>query len=393
MSEEMYNFDFDSEETQLEIIDKELFEDLLVWGTDWTMGTIFNLIKKEKIDLSPKMQRRDVWDAQKKSKLIESILLNIPVPQIILAEKSENKGQYMVIDGKQRLLSITQFLNSLVENKIENFKELELKKLEVLSFLNNLNAEKIRSEEGLSGYIDIFENQTIRTIIIKNWKDESVLFTVFNRLNTGTEPLSAQELRMTLYPGPFMHFVNAIELDEIQQIYGFKGLDSRMRDVELIIRYYSFKFFLHEYNGKLRKFFDLACRQLNQIWENEEELIKKELENLQKAINLVFEIFGKENTFKKYIKGNYSRQFNKVAYDLLTYFLSNEELQKVLKEEKNKILFRENYEKLFKDRKIAADFESHTTDLEKVYYRFTKFAGLLKTQFSIDFNLNFKERE
>ncbi|MGG0418596.1 DUF262 domain-containing protein [Priestia aryabhattai] len=392
MREERYNFDFDSEETQLEIIDKALFEDLLVWGTDWTMGTIFNLIKKEKIDLSPKMQRRDVWDAQKKSKLIESILLNIPVPQIILAEKSENKGQYMVIDGKQRLLSITQFLNSLAENKTENFKELELKKLEVLSSLNDLNAEKIRSEETLSDYIDIFENQTIRTIIIKNWKDESVLFTVFNRLNTGTEPLSAQELRMTLYPGPFMHYVNAIELDEIQQIYGFEGLDSRMRDVELIIRYYSFKFFLHEYNGKLRKFFDLACRQLNQLWEVEEGLIKKELENLQKAINLVFEIF-EDNSFKKYIRGSYSRQFNKVAYDLLTYFLSNEKLQKVLEDEDNKTIFRQKYEELFKDAKIAADFESHTTDLEKVKYRFTKFAELLTFQFSIDFDLNFKERE
>jgi len=392
MDQEIYAFD--SEETQLEYINKELFEDLLVWSTDWTIGTIFNLIKKEKIDLSPKMQRRDVWDASKKSKLIESILLNIPIPQIILAEKSENKGQYLIIDGKQRLLSITQFLNTLDHNKDNgpSFKDLKLKDLEVLSNLNNLTAKEIFLKEDLSGYIDIFENQTLRTIIIKNWKDESVLFTVFNRLNTGTEPLSAQELRMTLYPGPFMDFVNYSELEELQQILGTTGLDSRMRDVELIIRYYAFKFFLHEYDGKLRKFFDLTSKQLNKLWETKQQVIITELENLQNSIKLVFEIFG-DNAFKKYLKNGYSRQFNKVAFDLLTWFLSNKELQEILNDENKKILFRETYESLFEDRKVAADFESHTTDYEKVRYRFNKFASLLEEKFSLSFNLNFKESE
>jgi len=63
------------------------------------------------------MQRRDVWSNQKKSNLIESILLNIPIPQIILAEKKDAKGQYMVIDGNQRLLSITQFLAPISSNQ------------------------------------------------------------------------------------------------------------------------------------------------------------------------------------------------------------------------------------------------------------------------------------
>ena len=390
MDPEIYAFD--SEETQLEIIDKDLFEDLLVWSTDWTIGTIFNLIKKEKIDLSPKMQRRDVWNEQKKSKLIESILLNIPVPQIILAEKSENKGQYLVIDGKQRLLSITQFLNSLEEDKKLDFTELKLKNLEVLPCLNQLTAHDINLKEALAGYIDIFENQTMRTIIIKNWKDESVLFTVFNRLNTGTEPLSAQELRMTLYPGPFMDFVNNSELEELQRVLGIKALDSRMKDVELIIRYYAFKFFIHEYDGKLRKFFDLTSKQLNKLWETEQQKISSELQNLQKSIKLVFDIFG-DNAFRKYLKEGYSRQFNKVVFDLLTYFLSDKQMQEILKDEGSRSLFRETYESLFEDDKIAADFESHTTDYEKVAYRFKKFASLLEGKFSISFKLNFKESE
>ncbi|MDV6367443.1 DUF262 domain-containing protein [Bacillus cereus] len=390
MDREIYAFD--SEETQLEIINKDLFEDLLVWSTDWTIGTIFNLIKKEKIDLSPKMQRRDVWNAPKKSKLIESILLNVPIPQIILAEKSGNKGQYMVIDGKQRLLSITQFLNSLDDNKDPNFTELKLKNLEVLWNLNNLTAQDIMLKEDLADYIDIFENQTMRTIIIKNWKDESVLFTVFNRLNTGTEPLSAQELRMTLNPGPFMDFVNNSELGELQQILGITGLDPRMKDVELIIRYYAFRFFLHEYDGKLRKFFDLTSKTLNELWEAQQKELSSELKNLQTAINLVFEIFD-EDAFRKYVDGSYSRQFNKVTFDLLTYFLADERMQDILKNEGSKKLFRETYESFFEDPKIAADFESHTTDYEKVSYRFKKFGALLEGNFSVSFKLQFKESE
>lgn len=386
------NYVFDSEETQLEYIKKDLFEDILVWSTDWTIGTIFNLIKKGKIDLSPKMQRRDVWTAPKKSKLIESILLNIPIPQIILAEKSESKGQYLIIDGKQRLLSITQFLDALDDNKENNFKELKLKGLEVISNLNNLTARDISLNGDLEGYIDIFENQTLRTIIIKNWQDESVLFTVFNRLNTGTEPLSAQELRMTLYPGPFMDFVNCSELKELEQILGITGLDSRMRDVEFIIRFYAFKFFLHEYDGKLRKFFDLTSMKLNKLWESEEQIIVSELQNLQYSIRLVFEIF-EDNAFRKYLHDGYSRQFNKVAFDLLTWFLSNKELQEILEDDSKKVLFRETYESLFTDKKIAADFESHTTDYEKVNYRFKKFASLLEERFPIRFKLIFKESE
>lgn len=383
---------FDSEEGQAEDINQELFEELLVWGTDWTIGTIYNLILKEKIDLTPRMQRRDVWNPKKKSKLIESVILNIPIPQIILAEKNDAKGQYMVIDGKQRLLSITQFLNSLNENTLKDFKQLKLKDLEVLSHLNNLTAKEIRDNGELQEYIDLFENQTIRTIIVKNWKDESVLFTIFNRLNTGTEPLSAQELRMTLYPGEFMEFVSNVEVEQIKKVLGVTGLDSRMRDVELLIRYFSFKLFPNEYNGKLRNFFDLTSKQLNKDWTNMERNVGLELDNLKKAIDLTYEIF-EDNAFKKYQKldSSYSRQFNKVAFDLLTYFLSIVKLQEVLDNDESKVDFKYCYQELFQDDRIIEGFDYHTTDLDKVQYRFERFAEILKEKFSLEFPLKFKE--
>ena len=80
------------------------FDDAVIWGTDWTTETINRQLLKGNIDLFPKFQRRDAWSNRDKSKFIESLILGLPIPQIILAEKSGAKGKYIVIDGKQRLI-------------------------------------------------------------------------------------------------------------------------------------------------------------------------------------------------------------------------------------------------------------------------------------------------
>ena len=110
-------------------IENNYFKDLLTWGTDWTVSTLLELINKGRVDLNPKMQRRDVWKNDKKSKFIESMILGIPIPQVILAERKDKKGSYLVIDGKQRLLSLIQFFSDSKENDLPNIK---LVNLEVL---------------------------------------------------------------------------------------------------------------------------------------------------------------------------------------------------------------------------------------------------------------------
>lgn len=81
----------------------------VVTGTDWTVETVLSQMRRGNFDLSPKFQRRDAWDAKRKSRFIESLILQLPVPQIVLAEKKNAKGQYIVLDGKQRLLALRQF--------------------------------------------------------------------------------------------------------------------------------------------------------------------------------------------------------------------------------------------------------------------------------------------
>ena len=156
------------------------FSDLAVTGTDWTVETIINQIKKGNIQLDPSFQRRDAWTTKVKSKFIESLFMGLPIPQIILAEQRDKKGKFIVIDGKQRLLSLKQFA---LPSKNEN--ALKLSGLEVLSKFNRMTYADI--ENGLFfDDIDAFNNQTIRTVVIKNWRNVEVLYLLFLRLNTGS---------------------------------------------------------------------------------------------------------------------------------------------------------------------------------------------------------------
>lgn len=189
----------DDEEKDLQI-DRDRFDQAVIWGTDWTTETIARQLEKGTIDLNPTFQRRDAWTNKEKSKLIESLILGLPVPPIILAENKGKKNSYIVIDGKQRLLSIRRFFAK--ENSSDDvFKKLRLSGLDILIELNGKTYSDIENEMG--EYISRLENQSIRTIVIKNWPDEAFLYTVFLRLNTGSKKLLSQELRQALKPGPF----------------------------------------------------------------------------------------------------------------------------------------------------------------------------------------------
>ena len=140
MSESIQDFDvvenineFDSDnDTEMDLsIDISKFGEAVIWGTDWTTETIAGQLIKGNIDLSPKFQRRDAWSNQEKSKLIESLMLGIPVPPIILAENREKKNSYIVIDGKQRLLSIRRFFAK--DDGEDVFQPLKLSGLDILS--------------------------------------------------------------------------------------------------------------------------------------------------------------------------------------------------------------------------------------------------------------------
>ena len=168
----------DQQEDEDDIQAKISFKDAVVLNADWTIETINLQIKKGNIDLQPGFQRRVAWDDKRKSRLLESIIVGMPVPNIVLAENKEHRGRFIVIDGKQRLVAISEFVNGMYK----------LKGLDIRDDLNDKIFSELPSEDR-----EYLENATIRSTLIRNWNDENFLYAIFFRLNSGSLPLSPQE--------------------------------------------------------------------------------------------------------------------------------------------------------------------------------------------------------
>ena len=106
--------------------------DVIVYARDWTIETIYNQINIGNIDLNPKFQRRNAWNDVKRSQLVESIIIGYPIPEIVLAEDPSKKRSFIVIDGKQRLLTIAGFVDN---EKYKYWDTPRLKKLKVFKIL------------------------------------------------------------------------------------------------------------------------------------------------------------------------------------------------------------------------------------------------------------------
>lgn len=230
------------------------------------LGAIFS---KSKYILQPDFQRRITWDTKKRSKLIESFIMNIPVPPVFLYE--ENFSTYVVMDGLQRISAIIDFYNdvySLVG--LEEWPELNGKKYSQLP-------QKIK--EGIDrrqlSAITLLKESTGDIITADKMKK-----IVFERLNTGGVQLEDQEIRNALYQGPFndccielsenrlfkrlwrlegasgKELENNYELDEESSLLAAKNrMIRRMYNVELVLRYFAMRT-INNYSGKLSKYLD-----------------------------------------------------------------------------------------------------------------------------------------
>ena len=207
--------------------------DITASPNDFNISTMFNFIESGAVKI-PGFQRNFVWDIKRSSKLIESIIIGLPVPQIFLYEEGKNK--FLVIDGQQRLMSIYYFIKGRFprrEKRIqlrhifdelgtipdavladdEYFTKFNLKLSEQIpkraNKLNKLNYET------LEDYKSQFDLRTIRNVIIKQNApddDDSSIYEIFNRLNSGGVNLKPQEIRTSLYHSKFYEMLHKINL-------------------------------------------------------------------------------------------------------------------------------------------------------------------------------------
>jgi len=310
----------------------------VVSGTDWTTETIVSQLKKGNIQLNPRFQRRDAWKLDRKSRFIESLIVGLPIPQIVLAESKSDRGKFIVLDGKQRLLSILQFWGlGQGANNAYTLSGLTLRgDLKQKSFVDLSSKPTYRPD------FDELSNRPIRTMVIRNWKDTNFLHTVFLRLNTGSVNLSPQELRQALLPGPFSDYIDdaAAQSAGLQKLLGLVGPDSRMRDIEILARFLAFRFFAETYPGRMKKFLDNTFEAFNQQWNAYKPKVEAATSDFEKGVTELMKVFGNDVARKPS-----SLAFNRAIFDALIFFHSQSSVRTELKSKRSQV--KKAYDNLF----------------------------------------------
>jgi hypothetical protein len=232
--------------------------DLTSSPNDFNTATIVNFIESGAVKI-PAFQRNYVWDLKRASKLIESLVIGLPVPQIFLYE--EGRNSFLVIDGQQRLMSIFYFVKGRFPRKdkrpeIRRIFDAEggipPKVFEDDKYFSKFNLDlpsplpdKPNQFHGLNyGTLDDFQKsfdlRTIRNVIVKQnvpKDDDSSIYEIFNRLNTGGVNLKAQEIRTSLYHSDFYQMLYRCNiLPGWRQLVGVPEPDLHMQDVEILLR-------------------------------------------------------------------------------------------------------------------------------------------------------------
>lgn len=268
-------------------------EDIKVHAKQFSLRLITDMIDDGDIDLAPDFQRHFVWNNNQKSKLIESILLRIPLPMFYFSEDDE--GRITIVDGLQRLTTIKDF----IENKFP------LKDLEYLN--ESCSGRYYRDEDkkvGLDAKFLRWFNQTQFSVnVIDPSSPPKVKYDIFRRINTGGKPLNNQEIRNCLAGTNLRDLLNAmISLPEFKTATDFSIKPTRMDDQEIALRFIMF-YELLEKNGNIAEYNGYMDSSLDDLTE---ELTKYKKENLEKYITLFSNamknaeyLFGKKYAFRK----------------------------------------------------------------------------------------------
>lgn len=276
----MHDFDQDmGEDEQSEPVEFSVTERKLVTQSyDLSVATLIEQWNDE-ILIVPPIQREYVWNNMKASRLVESLLLNVPIPVLYFAESGD---AYEIIDGHQRINSIVRYVNN----------EFALSGLKVLG---DTERRGKRYSELPSGDQRRIKTRVMRAIIITEESHPAMKFEVFERLNSGSIALTAQEIRNSTHRGNFMDLVRDLVFDDaFRACIGTVKPRKRMVDNELVIRFFTFSDRADAYKPPLQKFINNYCAFMNS---QGNDVLEAHAERLRQAARNVFSIFGK-NAFR-----------------------------------------------------------------------------------------------
>lgn len=321
---------------------------------DLTVSSLHSYLANGKLEI-PEFQRGYVWTRTQASRLIESLIIQCPIPVVYFSQAPDNK--LIVIDGNQRLLSIKLFLNDGFE-------------LQGLATYPELNGQSWSTLD--PRFRDHINNRTIRCITILRETHPQIKFDVFERINTGSVKLNAQELRHGINHGPLMTALDVLaKNDKWRTAVGIRK-DTRMKGAELILRYFAFRHdrasyakplssFLDQFSGKHR----LIAPALVDEWSVD---FAKVMDRVDFALGKrAFRIFD-ENT---------TTAFNSALYDAQMIGFAETRNEKILNKAIDPDQFQNRVGLLFQNERFSNSIRQATSDEQAVSRRIEIFSGIL----------------
>lgn len=345
--------------------DDSLFN-IASWGADLSFRELIAMYEEGEL-VKPELQRKYVWDRIEASRFIESILLGLPVPSIFLAQSGSQK---LIVDGYQRIMTVYDYIRGIFTTDGKVFKLSNSERINA-RWRNKAFAELTRDEQRK------IRSTTIHAIVFEQKQpenDDTSLYQIFERINTSGRTLTPQEIRNCVYQGSLNTLL--FELNEStnwRTLFGSTAADSRMRDVEYVLRFLLMKSDVVQ--GSTANQLSLK-KALNDFMGRYKDAPSDQIEMFRadfiRTIDAVYASFG-ENAFKNYSRGKFTRKFHPAIFDAVTVAvyqrLQNGQSVPTITEEQHSTLL------------LNPDFKScisvRTTDIESIRTRINMVAELL----------------
>ncbi|MFS7873068.1 DUF262 domain-containing protein [Streptomyces asiaticus] len=277
-----------------------------------TVDLLLSRLREGMIDLAPDFQRRaGIWSDRAQSRLIESLLLRIPISTVYMAQDDEDK--WAVVDGVQRLTAIARFM----EPGLTGLRPLVLRGLDYLRDFNG------SSYQNLTGRLKIRLRETQLTVhVLQHGTPEAVKYNVFSRINTGGTPLTPQELRHALVRGPVRVFLADLAKDPaFGEATRWSVSDERMADREMVLRFLAFRLSnpaRHE-EKDFDKFLIDAMYKVNALTDERREQLAQEFRVAMRSARDLF----LDHAFRKWRGGKRSSPaINKALFETISVQLA-----------------------------------------------------------------------
>lgn len=333
------------------------------------LGSLLEQLEYNEIDLQPEFQREsDVWTQVKKSRLIESVLLGLPLPSFYFSEDPET-NKLLVVDGLQRLCAFSDFCIT---------KQLKLKGMQFLTGLEGWTYDKLDRTQ-----IRRIKSLKVTLNTLRKNTPQRVKLVIFQRVNTAGVPLTSQEMRNALYQKKATDLLKRmVKLDSFRKATGGKIPSKRMTDCDFANRFVAFYLYRKEYDGNLDEFMGDALENINRMSQQEIDSIH---DTFDRSMTICYRLLG-NTAFKRPDpqKPNSFLKTNKAIFEVLSVSIAqlSENEQEILVQRKAR--FQNEIYSLFMNEDFIKSITSGTAKTPQVEYRHTKVQQLIKHVINYD---------